>query len=114
MTCDQPIGYCAEAANLVVLPKVAADAPAEVSVEVTVPGGKRETFLKCKNFTEHDSCNWLVRAADNQPYCLSCRLTEIIPDLTDPKNRQAWAEVESAKRRLLYTLRALRLPVLTK
>jgi len=111
MSCDQPIGYCAEAAKLVPLPK---EQTADVSVEVALPGGKRETFLKCKNFTEHDACNWLVRAEDREPYCLSCRLTEIIPDLSDAKNKQAWAEVESAKRRLLYTLRALRLPVLTK
>lgn len=126
MTCNRPIGYCAEAARLVPLPEeatrsdAAADpglvpgGPALVAVDVTVPGGKREKFLKCKNFSEHDTCNWLVRAADGIAYCLSCRLTEVIPDLTDGSNRQAWAEVESAKRRLLYTLRALRLPLLTK
>jgi hypothetical protein len=141
MTCNQPIGYCAESAQLVRLPEAAPlqvapeqtapDAPAlgnlapgnsladaagepALTVEVTVPGGKREQFIKCKNFTEHDTCNWLVRLEDGEPYCLSCRLTEVIPDLSDATNRQAWAEVESAKRRLLYTLRALRLPVVTK
>ncbi len=88
--------------------------PAGVSVNVQLPGGTTETFVKCKNFAERDACNWLVRADDGQPFCLSCRLTEVIPDLSDAKNRQAWAEVESAKRRLLYTLRALRLPVVSK
>jgi hypothetical protein len=83
-------------------------------VDVALPGGKRERFLRCKNFTQHDSCNWLVRAADEQPYCLSCRLTEVIPDLSEPANLKAWAEVESAKRRLLYTLRALALPIVGK
>jgi hypothetical protein len=113
MTCNQPIGYCAEAARLVPLPEDGAGGePARV--DVTLPGGKREAFTRCRNFSEHDTCNWLVRAADNQAYCSSCRLTEIIPDLSDPHNRQAWAEVESAKRRLLYTLRALRLPVVPK
>jgi hypothetical protein len=126
MTCNRQIGYCAEAAKLVPLPEAVASSPASaspapasvgavsVAVEVTVPGGKREKFLKCKNFSEHGTCNWLVRAADDSPYCLSCRLTEVIPDLADASNRSAWAEVESAKRRLLYTLRALRLPLLTK
>jgi hypothetical protein len=147
MTCNQPIGYCAEAAQLVSLPEeaplpaaghtapdaatpdasipgnsvpgnsssgAAREAAAELTVDVTVPGGKRDKFIKCRNFTEHGTCNWLVRAADGQPYCLSCRLTAIIPDLADPTNRQAWADVESAKRRLLYTLRALRLPVVSK
>lgn len=113
MTCNQPIGYCAEAARLVPLPGEGQGAdPARV--DVTLPGGKREAFSRCKNFAEHDTCNWLVRAADDQPYCLSCRLTEIIPDLSNPHNLQAWAKVENAKRRLLYTLRALRLPVASK
>jgi hypothetical protein len=114
MSCNRPIGYAAEAGQLVPLPEEKPAPGVPVSVEVALPGGKREKFIQCKNFTEHDSCNWLVRAADEQPYCLSCRLTEVIPDLSDPKNRQAWAEVESAKRRLLYTLRALRLPVVSK
>jgi hypothetical protein len=114
MTCNHPIGYCPEAAKLVPLPEAAPAPDAPVTVEVSLPGGTREKFLQCKNFAEHGICNWLVRAADNEPYCLSCRLTEVIPDLTDVKNRQAWAEVESAKRRLVYTLRALQLPVLSK
>ncbi len=112
MACNQPIGYCAEAARLVPLPEGASGE--EPDVLVTLPGGKREKFLRCKNFTEHDTCNWLVRAADEQPYCSACRLTDVIPDLSDAENRQAWAEVESAKRRLLYALRALRLPIVTK
>jgi len=114
MTCNQPIGYCAEAARLVPLPQAEPVGDALASVDVALPGGKSDKFLKCKNFSEHDTCNWLVRAADDQPYCISCRLTEIIPDISDVENRQAWAEVESAKRRLLYALRALRLPVVAR
>ena len=114
MTCNQPIGYCAEAARLVPLPEESQAGEEPAQVDVTLPGGKREAFVRCKNFSEHDTCNWLVRAADDQPYCSSCRLTEIIPDLSEPRNLQAWAEVESAKRRLIYALRALRLPVVPK
>jgi hypothetical protein len=114
MSCNRPIGYCAEAARLVALPEPAPESTELVSVDVALPGGKREKYVKCKNFSEHDTCNWLVRADEAEPYCSSCRLTEVIPDLSEPKNRQAWAEVESAKRRLLYTLRALKLPVVSK
>jgi hypothetical protein len=113
-SCNRPVGYAPEAAKLVPLPESEPAPAAGVTVEVGMPGGKREKFSKCKNFSEHDTCNWLVRTAENQPYCRSCRLTEVIPDLTDAKNQQAWAEVESAKRRLLYTLHALRLPLLGK
>jgi hypothetical protein len=114
MTCNQPIGYCAEAARLVPLPEEGPAGAEPARVDVTLPGGKREAFSRCKNFSEHDTCNWLVRVAASEPYCSSCQLTEIIPDLSNPHNRQAWAEVESAKRRLLYALRALRLPVVPK
>jgi len=123
-SCERSVGYCAEAVQLVLLPEPAEQpgaAPAgakpaatEQAVEVALPGGKREPFVRCKNYAEHDTCNWLVRVADGEPYCLSCRLTEVIPDLSDTKNRQAWAEVEGAKRRLLYTLQALRLAVMNK
>jgi len=116
MTCNQPVGYCAEVGKL--LPIDAAppgEAPeGDAGVEIALPGGARERFLRCKNFTQRDACNWLVRATDDQPFCSSCRLTELIPDLSDAANLKAWAEVESAKRRLLYTLRALALPIVSK
>ena len=35
----------------------------------------------------------------------------MIPDLSDPANELAWRRIEAAKRRLLYTLFALKLPV---
>ena len=113
MTCNQRLGYCAEAVKFIALPEVPEGGVAEapLTVEVALGAGKRERFMRCKNFTEHDSCNWLVREADGEPYCLSCRLTAIIPDLSDESNRKAWVELESAKRRLIYTLRALQLPV---
>ena len=50
-------------------------------------------------------------AESRQPFCKSCRLTEIAPDLSDSGNRIAWAGIEAAKRRLLYTLFALKLPL---
>jgi len=44
-------------------------------------------------------------------YCRSCELTELIPDLSNPSNLEAWIQVERAKRRLMYTLHALNLPI---
>ena len=42
--------------------------------------------------------------------CLACQLTETIPDLSVAGNREKWARLEAAKRRLLYTLDRLGLP----
>jgi len=63
----------------------------------------------CRNGVERDACNWL--ADGDGDYCQSCALSELIPDLSDPANERAWRRIEAAKRRLLYTLHALKLPV---
>ena len=42
---------------------------------------------------------------------LSCRLTRVIPDLAVPEHRDAWYRLEAAKRRLVYTLLSLKLPL---
>jgi hypothetical protein len=64
----------------------------------------------CRNATEHDACNWVVSSPDAE-YCRSCELSAVIPDLSDAANAQAWRRIEAAKRRLLYTLHSLKLPV---
>jgi len=64
----------------------------------------------CRNALEHDACNWVVSSPDAQ-YCKSCELSSVIPDLSDAANDLAWRRIEAAKRRLLYTLNALKLPV---
>jgi hypothetical protein len=56
----------------------------------------------------------MVPAGDEQPLCLACRLNNVIPDLSDPESRERWAKVESAKRRLVYSLLRLGLPLVPK
>jgi hypothetical protein len=96
------------------IPLPAGSDEADATFEMVMPGGKSQSFRRCKNFEQGGACNWLVLVDDAQPYCLSCRLSELIPDLSDASNRAAWLEIERAKRRLLYTLFALRLPVTPK
>jgi hypothetical protein len=43
--------------------------------------------------------------------CLSCRMSRIIPSLSKPENQERWRKLEVAKRRLLYDLLRLGLPV---
>lgn len=73
-----------------------------------------KSYRLCQNYTEHNVCNWAVPADDAEPYCRSCRLTRVIPNLDTPGNKEAWYKLEVAKRRLLYTLMALKLPVAGK
>ena len=107
--CNATLGYCVETGRLTLLPD-----GADAQTPFALAGGGAARYRLCRNYADHDACNWLVSADDDDPYCRSCRLTEIVPDLSDPANKAAWFEVESAKRRLLYTLYALRLPVVSK
>jgi hypothetical protein len=78
---------------------------------VTTPFGP---YAKCENYAEHGVCNWLVPEAEMSTLCQACRLNRVIPDLSNPENHRLWAEVEQAKRSLVYGLNRLRLPLASK
>ncbi len=67
-------------------------------------------WVACANRLQHRVCNWLVPAADPNPLCEACRLNRVIPNLEPPRNRELWARMEQAKRRLVYSLLSLGLP----
>jgi hypothetical protein len=73
-----------------------------------------QTYRLCANYADQQVCNWAVSAADPQTLCLSCRLTRVIPDLSIAGNREAWFRIETAKRRLIYTLLKMGLPLAAK
>ena len=72
------------------------------------------TYRLCANYAQHDVCNWALPASDEDPLCRSCRLTRVIPDLSRPGNHEAWYKLEVAKRRLVYTVLELGLPLRSK
>ena len=69
------------------------------------------TYRLCRNQTEHAVCNWAIPASDPSEYCASCRLNHLIPNLERSGAKDAWHRLEIAKRRVLYSLYALGLPV---
>ena len=71
-------------------------------------------YRQCKNNIEYDVCNWMVPVDDNHALCASCRLNHIIPNLNEAQNLTLWFRIEQAKRRLLYTLFSLNLPVVSR
>jgi hypothetical protein len=56
-------------------------------------------------------CNWLVPAGTGRDFCDACALNRTIPDLDVAGNLARWTEIEAAKRRLVYALKRLRLPI---
>jgi hypothetical protein len=68
-------------------------------------------FRLCHNQTDYQVCNWLIPEADSHPLCAACRLNGTIPNLDNPDNLRRWRRLEQAKRRLLYGLITLGLPI---
>jgi hypothetical protein len=71
-------------------------------------------YRLCRNYSEHRVCNWCVPAVDSNPLCRACALTHTIPNLDSPTSLTAWGKLETAKRRLVYALLSLNLPLLSK
>jgi hypothetical protein len=93
LQCDREVGYARERGAMLAL----------------APDSK-----KCRNYAIENVCNWLVAPEDDEPFCFACRLNEVIPNLAQPENRVYWARIEAAKRRLVYSLMALGLPLRPK
>ncbi len=70
-------------------------------------------YQSCANAAD-GACNWLVPADSPTPFCIACRHNRTIPDLSLPDNVAAWQKLETAKRRLFYTLLKFDLPMPTK
>jgi hypothetical protein len=71
-------------------------------------------YKKCFNYHTHHICNWMIPAGDPQELCIACGLNEIIPDLSKAQNIKLWFRLEQAKRRLIYELIALHLPLASR
>ena len=71
-------------------------------------------YRLCANYTDHNVCNWAVPADDGESLCASCRLTTVIPDLSQPVQHARWFKLELAKRRLIFSLLSLALPLDSK
>src|SRR5262245_31992941 len=90
-----------------------------------LPQARDRAYRLCRNYRVEEVCNWAVpdnndNNANNDgtdatgELCDSCRLTRVIPDLAVPGHKLAWYRLETAKRRLVYTLTGAQLPIATR
>lgn len=83
-----------------------------------------ERFVQCANWSNHQVCNWMLPLtrdysladqvsfdSDPEGLCPACRLNAIIPDLSDPANQPLCHVLEKAKRRCIFTLMELGMPL---
>lgn len=73
--------------------------------------GEGKAVGLCENRMQYGICNAIVEKSENSALCLVCRLNRTIPDLRKPENFGRWTRLEQAKRRLIFGLLALGLPL---
>ena len=109
VSCDHPLAYLPD------LGVVGSLDPAGGDIwQYPMSGPQGQAYRLCGNYDRENICNWAVPAADLDPLCRSCRLTRVIPDLSHAGHKEAWYRLEVAKRRLVYNLLSLGLPLKNK
>jgi len=106
MRCGRKLGFLPDVLSLSALESWRGDAWLALAAEA-----RGRHYRACRNYAEQDACNWMVPVDDPAPYCIACRLNQVIPNLEKPGNRERWLRVEKRKRRLVYDLRRHKLPV---
>lgn len=108
LNCQHSLAYFPDRAEIVAI---------ETAADGTIHPLGADTFgtpyRLCANRDRH-VCNWAIAGVGAESLCDSCRLTRVIPNLGKPENQLAWLKLEQAKRRTIYTLLGLHLPVVAK
>ncbi len=112
VSCGYRVAYHPDSGTMTSMPPTE-QATAPAAPPVPAAGGDLP-FTRCQNDVKYDVCNWVITAGDPHPLCESCRLTSVIPDTSNPANVTAWYKLEIAKRRLVFTLLSLGLPVVNR
>lgn len=73
-----------------------------------------ELVKLCRNYQQFRICNVCISVDQENDWCIACQLNQTIPNLSQEANKYKWAKLENAKRRLVRTLLALKLPVVSK
>ncbi|MBA3701016.1 MAG: putative zinc-binding peptidase [Planctomycetes bacterium] len=109
LTCGHELGFIADDNVL-----TAIELEPDGTWRVLASGHQQSTWRKCVRYAQDGVCNWLVRSDDPNELCRSCRMTRTIPDLSQAGHHEAWRRMEVAKRRLIYGLTSLGLPVIDR
>lgn len=105
--CDRQLGFDAETLELVSLKKH------EERWQANTSQGLKH-YKSCGHREHELQCNWLLPENSSDLQCISCATTRMIPMLNMPDNMRRWQALESCKRRMLYGLLRLELPLFSK
>ncbi len=108
LSCGQEVGWCPSCHRITAL-KASDDGAYRCG---NADCGTR--LQKCHNYAAGNVCNRCIpldgAPADPAALCDCCVYNDTIPDLSVDGNREKWARLEAAKRRLFYSLDLLGLP----
>ena len=124
LACQREVGWCEACSRMTSLEPTADAADATSNHYLCGHPDCRRPLGKCHNYLVENVCNrcYVYEVPENgvdpatiapARLCCACQITETIPDLTVIGNREKWARLEAAKRRLLYTLDRIGLPYTT-
>ena len=111
LNCGSALGYVPDAQRLVTVHQDGDDWVATDDADPLASAGAR--FRWCGNL-HLARCNWLVPVTEAETLCASCRLTSVRPNDDEPEALDAFADAETAKRRLLHQLAGLGLPIIDR
>lgn len=103
LSCGRRLAYAPSKGRMVSLDARADERWCEPST------GDEYTF--CDNRVRYAVCNSIVDIDDPHALCLACRLNRTIPNLSHRDNLHRWYRIEQAKRRLIFGLLSLGLPL---
>ncbi len=103
LSCQRQVGWCFEERDMLVF-------------DQNKDGGfhyKGRDYVPCANRAS-GVCNAMIpadRIGSEPALCFACHFNDNIPDLTVEGHSELWGNLERAKRRLLFTLDSLKLPM---
>lgn len=110
LRCKSELGFDPSSGHLDVVTPVTT---AKQVGALTLAGDTAATSRRCANL-KVAACNWLIPVDDPEPLCVSCRLTTVRPNDTEVDALVEFADVETAKRRLIHQLNTLGLDIVGK
>ncbi len=104
--CDYELGFLPDKMVLVAL-----EPSTDNTWHASGAGKKSTRYRKCANYAEHNVCNWMIPQSDPDEFCIACQLNQTIPDLDVEGHKTLWGRLEAGKRRLVFSLLRLGLPL---
>ena len=65
----------------------------------------------CANGLNHGVCNWIAKTNFPGALCFACQFNRFIPNLNKPRNLKRWSILEAGKKRLLFNLLRMGIPL---